>query len=80
MLHDKWVNRTDTSDQAGVKGGKRIALHVRTLIDTDSQAASSRTYGQLHRQVLLIDLCQSFACITSSASLLFLLLSSYAVD
>lgn len=82
MSHDKWVNETDTSDQAGVKGGKRIALHIRTLMETGVQAASSCTCGQLHRQILLIDLCQSFACITfsSSASLLFLLLSCYVAE
>lgn len=34
VLHDKWVNGTDTSDQAGVKGGKCIALHIHTLTET----------------------------------------------
>lgn len=78
MLQDKQVNGTDALDQAGVKGGKHIALHS-TLMETGIQAASSSIYGQLYRQVLLVDLCQSFACITVSslASLLFLLLTCY---
>lgn len=82
MLHDKWVNETDTSDQVGVKGGKHIDLHIHTLMETGIQAASSCTYGQLRRQILLIDLCQSFACITFSSpvSLLFLLLSCYVAE
>lgn len=78
MLQDKQVNGTDALDQAGVKGGKHIALHS-TLMETGIQAASSSIYGQLYRQVLLVDLCQSFACMTLSslASLLFLLLTCY---
>jgi len=79
VLHDKWVNGTDTSDQAGVKGGKCIALHIRTLMETDIQAASSCTYGQLHRQILRTDLCQViclhhflFSCLHSSPAPLLL--------
>lgn len=39
-LQDKQVDGTDALDQAGVKGGKRIALQS-TLMETGVQAVSS---------------------------------------
>lgn len=34
LLHDKRVSGADVSDQAGVTGGKCIALHSHTLMET----------------------------------------------
>lgn len=42
-LHDKWISGADASDQAGVKGGRCIALHSHTLMETGIHTASSLT-------------------------------------